>query len=80
MRLAITVIMRLPEAVYLKRKTARIGSWTPARHYCHDNVAYWVERNPQHKHVYGFIYFDFRPLTPCIRHKSENNQVGLGSD
>ena len=67
MRLAKSVIARLGESVYLRRKTAHIGAWTPAVHYCHDNVAYWVVRNPQHKHVYGFIYFDLRPITGCIR-------------
>jgi hypothetical protein len=34
--------------------------WTPRPHYCHDNVAAWVYRSPQHKHVRGYIIFDFR--------------------
>jgi hypothetical protein len=34
---------------------------------CHDNVAIWVAKNPQHKHVHGFIYMDLRPHAQYIR-------------
>jgi hypothetical protein len=32
----------------------------PQKNHCHDNVAYWVKRNPKHKHVFGFLIFDLR--------------------
>jgi hypothetical protein len=34
----------------------------PRSKYCHDNVAEWVSRSPQHKHVRGYVIFDLRPL------------------
>lgn len=49
---------KLGEAVRLCRVTAKIGNWSPQSHYCHDNVKAWVEHNPQHKQVYGFVFFD----------------------
>ncbi len=33
---------------------------------CHDQVAIWVAKKPQHKHVHGFIYMDLRPNAQCI--------------
>lgn len=66
-RLAKSVVRRLDDAVILRRKIAHIGEWTPVKHRCHDNVAYWVARRHHHKHVYGFIYMDLRPHSNCIR-------------
>lgn len=34
--------------------------WHPQPKFCHDNVAAWVSRSPQHKHVKGFVIFDLR--------------------
>lgn len=36
--------------------------WHPQPKFCHDNVAAWVSRSPQHKHVKGFVIFDLRML------------------
>jgi hypothetical protein len=65
--LAKSVVKRLDQSVILRRIVARIGEWTPTVNRCHDNVAIWVAKNPQHKHVYGFIYVDLRPNEQCIR-------------
>lgn len=53
---------RLGEAVRLRRVQVSIGNWSPQPHYCHDNVKAWVEHNPQNRHVYGFVFFDLRPI------------------
>lgn len=46
------------------RGAAADGSddWHPRPHYCHDNVALWVARCPEHKHVKGYILFGPNPL------------------
>jgi len=53
---------RLGDAVRLKRARVRIDDWRPEPHYCHENVAMWVKHNPHHKHVFGFVFFDFGVL------------------
>lgn len=65
--LAKSVVKRLDQSVILRRMVAQIGEWTPSVNRCHDNVAIWVAKNPQHKQVYGFIYLDLRPNAPYIR-------------
>jgi len=66
-RLAKSVVKRLDQSVILRRIVARIGEWTPTVNRCHDNVAIWVAKKPQHKHVHGFIYMDLRPNARYIR-------------
>jgi len=66
-RVAAFVVKRLHQSVTLRRKVVNIGGWTPTINRCHDNVAIWVAKNPQHKHVHGFIYMDLRPNANCIR-------------
>jgi len=66
-RLAKSVVKRLDQSVILHRIVARIGEWAPTVNRCHDNVAIWVAKKPQHKHVYGFIYMDLRPNAQYIR-------------
>jgi hypothetical protein len=66
-RLAISVAKRRHQSVILRHKVARIGDWAPTVNRCHDNVAIWVAKRPQHKHVRGFIYMDLRPNAQCIR-------------
>jgi hypothetical protein len=66
-RLAKAVVKRLDQSVILRRIVAHIGEWTPTVNRCHDNVAIWVAKNPQHKHVHGFIYMDLRPNAQYIR-------------
>jgi hypothetical protein len=51
-RLAKSVVKRLDQSVILRRIVAHIGEWTPTVNRCHDNVAIWVAKNPQHKHVH----------------------------
>jgi hypothetical protein len=36
--------------------------WLPRPKFCHDNVAAWVSRSPQHKHVRGYVIFDLRSI------------------
>jgi hypothetical protein len=66
-RLAVSVVKRVHQSVILHRKVVHIGGWNPTINRCHDNVAIWVAKNPQHKHVHGFIYMDLRPNAYCIR-------------
>jgi hypothetical protein len=66
-RLAVSVVKRLHQSVTLCRRVVHIGEWTPTVNRCHDNVAIWVAKRPQHKHVRGFIYMDLRPDAQCIR-------------
>jgi len=65
--LAKSVAERLHQSVVLRRKVVHIGGWTPTVNRCHDNVAIWVAKNPQHKQVHGFFYVDLRPNAQCIR-------------
>jgi hypothetical protein len=66
-RLAVSVVKRLHHSVTLRRRVVHIGEWTPTVNRCHDNVAIWVAKRPQHKHVRGFVYMDLRPNAQCIR-------------
>jgi hypothetical protein len=66
-RLAALVVTRQHQSVILRRKLVHIGRWTPTINRCHDNVAIWVAKNTQHKHVHGFIFMDLRPKAACIR-------------
>jgi hypothetical protein len=66
-RLAVSAVKRLHQSVTLCRRVVHIGEWTPTVNRCHDNVAIWVAKRPQHKHVRGFVYMDLRPGAPCIR-------------
>ena len=56
---AVGVLDRLSGAIYPQRRPVRIGDWHPAPHYCHDNVRRWISVKPEHKHVLGFVVFDF---------------------
>lgn len=59
----------MPEAVFVPyRQVGMKGAggepdWSPVPKFCHDNVAIWVDRTPQHKHVFGYVIFDLRPVT-----------------
>jgi hypothetical protein len=66
-RLAESVVKRLDQSVTLRRLAAHIGEWTPTVNRCHDNVAIWVAKKPEHRQVYGFIYIDLRPHAQYIR-------------
>jgi hypothetical protein len=66
-RLAKSVVKRLDRSVNLRRVPGHIGEWTPTVNRCHDNVAIWVAKRPQHRHVHGFIYMDLRPKAQYIR-------------
>ena len=63
------IIARRSEAVFVPfRQVGMKGGtgesdWSPRPKFCHDNVAVWVDRCPQHKHVYGYVIFDHRLLT-----------------
>jgi hypothetical protein len=46
----------------MKSATPEEGDRLPQPKFCHDNVAAWVYRSPQHKHVKGYAVFDLRVL------------------
>jgi hypothetical protein len=50
---------RLDEAVDLIRTQVSIGDWSPVNGRCHENARTWVERNPHHKHVFGWHCADY---------------------
>ncbi len=64
--IAKSVLARRDEAVFVPfRQVGMRGArgeedWLPKPKYCHDNVAAWVSRSPQHKHVRGYVIFDLR--------------------
>jgi hypothetical protein len=66
--IARSVIDRLNTAVRVPfREVGMKGApgesdWLPQPKFCHDNVAAWVFRSPQHKHIRGFVVFDLRPI------------------
>ncbi len=66
--IAKSVIVRRAEAVLVPlRKVGMKGNagesdWSPKPKYCHDNVAAWVSRCPQHKRIRGYVIFDLRPI------------------
>ena len=66
--IAKSVLARRSEAVLVPfRRVGMKGQpgesdWHPQPKFCHDNVAIWVARSPQHKHVRGFVIFDLRPI------------------
>lgn len=66
--IAKSVIARRSEAVLVPfREVGMKGAagepdWLPQPKFCHDNVAAWVSRSPQHKRVRGYVIFDMRML------------------
>jgi hypothetical protein len=46
---------RLSSAVELRFCIVSIGTWRPQPAKCHENVAFWVKYNPQHRHVSGWL-------------------------
>lgn len=64
--IAKSVIARRSEAVFVPlRQVGMKGApgeddWSPKPNYCHDNVAAWVSRCPQHKHLRGYVIVDLR--------------------
>jgi hypothetical protein len=62
LQLAKAIVARRSEATIARNYRVGIGEWRPRPKFCHDNVHVWVSRSPQHKHVKGYILFDFRAL------------------
>jgi hypothetical protein len=66
--IARSVVARGSEAVIVPfRQVGMTGNqgepdWHPRPKFCHDNVAIWVARSPQHKHIRGYLIFDLRFL------------------
>ena len=58
---------RRKEGVVTKIASVEIGDWKPSEHECHGNVTTWCERNPQHKPVRGWLFFDFDDYFPHVR-------------
>ena len=63
-----SVVARRSEAVFVPLREVGMRSddgtpdWHPQPKFCHDNVATWVAKSPEHKHVRGYVLFDFRFL------------------
>jgi hypothetical protein len=62
LQLAKAIVARRSEATIARDYRVGIGEWRPRPKFCHDNVHVWVSRSPQHKHVKGYLLFDFRAL------------------
>lgn len=58
-QLCLSLLQRLGEATVVNRKTVQIGDWIPEKRHCHDNVTIWIQNNPQHKPIQGFLCFTF---------------------
>lgn len=48
------------EAKIVPQKPVTIGSWEPKRNACHQNVSKWLERNPTHRALRGWLVMDLR--------------------
>jgi hypothetical protein len=46
---------QLKEAVAVPYRQVSVGNWAPEENKCHHNVATWIERNPHHEHVLGWL-------------------------
>ncbi|CAN7597397.1 hypothetical protein LJR131_004482 [Polaromonas sp. LjRoot131] len=46
---------QLNEAVVVPCRQVNVGDWAPEENKCHHNVATWIERNPHHGHVLGWL-------------------------
>jgi hypothetical protein len=67
---------RLPWLCRLERISD--GDWAPEVNKCHHNVAAWIERNPTHFHVVGWLVL-VRPNDDVIRfmtHSIVEDDVG----
>jgi hypothetical protein len=66
--IAKSVLARRSDAVFVPFRRVTITGhkdepdWHPQPKFCHDNVTVWVERNPQHKHIPGYVIFDLRSV------------------
>jgi hypothetical protein len=63
----IAMYRRRTEGTIVPRFQGSFEDWTPLPNSCHDNVLEWVQRVPQHKAVFGFLYFDFGGYFASVR-------------
>jgi hypothetical protein len=49
------LVRQLNEAVVVPYRQVNVGDWVPEENKCHHNVAAWIERNPRHEHVLGWL-------------------------
>jgi hypothetical protein len=61
------IVARLPEASTATNVSVAIGGWRPRPKNCYDNVRLWVQSTPAHKHVIGYVIFDYRHVNGCWR-------------
>jgi hypothetical protein len=52
--------LRWSEAVIVPRVDVACADWKPSPKQCHDNVTKWVELNPKHRAVRGWLILDLR--------------------
>lgn len=58
-RYATRLYERRDEGTITRFARASIGDWTPSQRNCHENVTMWCTRNPAHRSVRGWLFFDF---------------------
>jgi hypothetical protein len=56
------IFARRSEAVLPVNRAVSLPGWRPQPNQCHDNVLAWVSATPKHKHVFGYLLFDYREL------------------
>ncbi len=56
------IFARRSESVFPINREVSLPGWRPQPNQCHDNVLAWVSAKPEHKHVYGYLLFDYREL------------------
>jgi hypothetical protein len=61
------VVARRSEGILAVNRAVSLPGWTPQRNQCHDNVLKWVSAKPEHKHVFGYLIFDYPPLCWVVR-------------
>lgn len=62
--LAARLFQRLGTAVKVRQVGDKIEGWKPEPGRCHENVAAWLERNPHHRPVRGWLYAQYL-APPC---------------
>lgn len=53
--------------IAIRPSSVGIDDWVPMPNRCHDNTAIWVQHNPTHKAVPGFLLFDFGGYLNIVR-------------
>ena len=55
------ICKELATATVPKFRQVSLPNWVPGISHCHENVDFWVERNPEHSTVRGWVLY-----MPCV--------------